>query len=549
MMVAFVTLLLGLAVGAFLVWFSKEGQTQQAVAAAQGENMATIAALEEKASALSQRETQLNQELAATRHEMDQHRVRAGDEMNLLRQEMTRLREEQAQLHAQLFTERQMASEKQRLVAELEQRFTEAIGNASQQAMEAASQQAFAGLSEKVIENGSQGFLELAKSALEEFRPLVEIARGTNGHASGDAVSPDAGAPYQENRGQELAEMVKPLDETLRKVEEQLREMERERSGDYRNLLERVKELGENQTELRAEAGRLASAMRTPVQRGLWGEVQLRRVVEMAGMLEHCEFRMVPAPALETDETLELPTVESLLNGYRPSGNRIAQATSDLTVHLPGARSIPIHAHAPVDAYLDALASETEQDRDTKMALHAAGLRAHVDALSASLAARSQAEHPDFVVSFLPGEAFLSAALAQDPALLEYSLSKRVLLTTPTTLVSLLKTASYGWQQEDVAENARQVRELGQEMYDRLRVLTGHFNGIKRGLESTLRAYNDAAGSMESRVLSTAQRFKELGAANGDGIGAPAPVAFGPKEIHMPELRALVGASSNGDGD
>lgn len=546
-MVAFLTLLLGLAVGAFIVWFSKEGQAQQAVAAAQGENLATIAALEEKASGLSQREGQLTQELAETRRDFDQRRLRSEEELNLLRQEMARLREEQVQLQAQLFTERQVAAEKQRVLSELEERFTQAIGSASQQALEAASQHAFTNISEKMIEGGARNFLEMAKSALEEFRPLVETAKASNGYAA--IVSHDSG----EGDGRQLAEMVKPLDDTLRKVEEQLREMERERSGEYQNLLERVRELGENQSALRAEAGRLASAMRTPVQRGLWGEVQLRRVVEMAGMLEHCEFRIADMPLDDSDETLEIPTVDHLLNGYHsPEGSRSA-AMADLTVRLPGARSVAVNSGAPVDAYLEALAANSDVDRDAKMALHASGLRAHIDNLSASLADGATADNPDFVVGFLPGEAFLSAALAQDPGLLEYSLGKRVLLTTPTTLVSLLKTASYGWRQESVAENARQIRELGHELYDRLRVLTGHFNGIKRGLETTLRAYNDAAGSMESRVLPTARRFQDLDPAGSPAqsspIPAPAPVAFGPREIHLPELRALVGASApNGEG-
>lgn len=539
MMVAFVTLLLGLAVGAFIVWFSKEGQIQQAVAAAQAENLATIAALEEKAAALSQREGQLNQELSETRRDLDQRRLRSEEELNLLRQEMARLREEQVQVQGQLFTERQLAAEKQRVFSELEERFTQAIGSASQQALEAASQHAFTSISEKMIEGGTQNFLEMARTALEEFRPLVETARSLNGHSA------DASFPPEPASGQQLAEMVRPLDDTLRKVEEQLRAMERERSGDYQNLLERVRELGESQSALRAEAGRLASAMRTPVQRGLWGEVQLRRVVELAGMMEHCEFRVADMPVSESDETIEVPTVDALLNGYHPAMGPNSAVTADLTVHLPGARSVVVNSGAPADAYMEALSANSDADRDARMAAHARDLRAHVDALSASLAEGAAGDRPDFIVGFLPGEAYLSAALAQDPGLLEYSLGKRVLLTTPTTLVSLLKTASYGWRQEGVAENARQMRELGQELYDRLRVLTGHFNGIKRGLETTLRAYNDAAASMESRVLPTARRFQDSDADSGHVIQAPVPVALGPAEIHLPELRALVGASSS----
>ena len=543
MMVAFITLLLGLAVGAFIVWFSKEGQAQQAVAAAQAENLATIAALEEKAAALTQREGQLTQELSDTRRELDQRRLRSEEELNLLRQEAARLREEQVQLQGQLYTERQTATEKQRVLTELEERFTQAIGSASQQALEAASQQAFANISEKMIEGSSQSFLEMTKKALEEFRPLVETARSTNGHSTDGLHTSDPIGGHQ------LAEMVRPLDDTLRKVEEQLRAMERERTEDYQNLLERVKELGESQSALRAEAGRLAGAMRSPAQRGLWGEVQLRRVVEMAGMLEHCEFRIADMPVGESDETVEVPTVDALLNGYHPGEGRNSALAADLTVHLPGGRSVVVNSGAPVESYMEALSATDDTDRDAKLALHAASLRAHVDALSTALSEASMPGNPDFVVGFLPGEAFLSAALAQDPGLLEYSLGKRVLLTTPTTLVSLLKTASYGWRQEGAAENARQIRELGHELYDRLRVLTGHFNGIKRGLETTLRAYNDAAASMEARVLPTARRFHDSDAGGGPAIHAPVPISLGPSELHLPELRALVGASTpNGEG-
>lgn len=538
MLIAFVTLLLGLAVGAFIVWFAKEGQTQQAIAAAQAENLAAIAAFEEKTTSLLQREGQLNQELMATRHEMDQRRIRSEDELNLLRQELSRVREEQAQSQAQLFTERQMSAEKQRILAELEQRFSQALGAVSQQAVETASQRAIDSVSERLLQSNSQSFLEAAKEALQELRPLVEAARETNDdvhEAMGTLGEGETHHAGERVRAGELAAMVRPLDETLRKVEEQLRVMERERIGDYQTLLERVRELGESQSELRMEAGRLASAMRTPVQRGLWGEIQLRRVVEMAGMLEHCEFRAPDVASAHLEDSSET-------DGFDP------KVTTDLTVHLPGARSIAVNSNAPVNAYLDALAAENDDERERRMQRHALDLRIHVDRLNRELSSEGFATDADFVVAFLPGEAFLTAALAQDPALLEYALENRVLLTTPTTLVSLLKTASYGWRQEEVAENARQLRDLGKELYERLRVLSGHFNGIKRGLETTLRAYNDAAGSMETRVLSTARRFKELGASNGHPIPDPQPVGIGPKELHLPEFRALVG-TPNGNGD
>jgi DNA recombination protein RmuC len=560
--VAIITLLLGLAVGAFLVWFSKEGQASQAVAAAQAELLALNATLEEKVTALSQREMLLTQDLAAARQDYDQKRVKNEDEIVQLRQENKRLRDDLVQTEGRLAVEQQLGSERQQLLSQLEQRLAFAIGAASQQVLEAASERAAASFSEKVIENSGNSFLEMAKSALDEFRPVVEELKSAAAREATDASILETPALAAHPTDEELSALIRPLDETLRKVEEQLREMERERSGEYKSLLERVHELGETQTALRAEAGRLASALRTPVQRGLWGEIQLRRVVEMAGMLEHCEFRSAENRALTMDETAEIPVAGAGAstngtahgsNGTAHGGAAQAGEIADVLVQLPGARTVCIDARVPVEAYLAAVAADTESERQAGMVRHTDALRAYIDALSDRLPVRSAIDEPapapDFIVAFLPGEAFLSAALAQDPGLLEYSIGKRVLLTTPTTLVSLLKTASYGWQQQDVAESARQMRELGQELFDRLRVLTGHFNGIKRGLETTLRAYNDAAGSMENRVLNTARKFKEVSGTNGYQLEAPRPVSLTPKEIHLPELRALVGAGTNSDGD
>ncbi|MCZ2155921.1 MAG: DNA recombination protein RmuC [Bryobacterales bacterium] len=539
MMVAFVTLLLGIALGAFLVWFSKEGQTQQAVAAAQAENLALIASLESKAASQTQRESELSQELAGARHEAEQRRLQAENEIGLNRQEIARLREEQAQLQAQLFTERQISSEKQRLLTELEERFTQAIGSASHQAIEAASREAFTSISEKLIEGSSKNFLEMAKTALAEYRPELPANSFTNGHAGSDGLSTNDGAQF--------IEMVKPLDDTLRKVEDQLRMMEQERSSEFHALLEHVKELGENQSALRVEAGRLANAMRTPVQSGLWGQVQLRRVVEMAGMLEHCEFPARNIPVSESDDTVEMPTADRLLENYHPDHETSAKPAASLTVHLPGARSVSVYSDVPVDAYLAAIAATDDGTRNAKMGLHAASLRTHVEELSNTLANNSREDAPDFVVSFLPGEAFLSAALVEDPGLLEYSLRKRVLLTTPTTLMSLLKTASFGWRQEDVAENARQLQQLGRDIFDRLRILTGHFNGIKHGIEATVRAYNDAATCMESRVLAAARRFEELGAVENGVLPSPQSANVSARGIPMPGLRALAEVSNAGE--
>ncbi len=491
MMIAFVTLLLGLAIGAFLVWFSKEGQAQQAVAAAQAENLAALAALEERAQALTARESELTTSLTSARTELLQQKLAHDQEFSALRLEVSRHREGNLQLQAELNREREMAAEKQRVIEESEKRFTET----------------FEALSARALKTNNESFLELARATL-----------------AGQQTEGEMGLAL---KNKEMESLVKPLDDTLRKVEEQLRAMEKDRAGAYQSLLDRVKELGETQNLLRSEAGRLVNALRTPVQRGLWGEMQLRRVVELAGMVEYCDF-----------DTQVSVTSD---NGQR---------RPDMIVRLPGKRSLIVDAKVPLAAYLEAMECEDEADRQVKLKQHAAQVRSHIQGLSQKAYFHLFADTPEFVVAFLPGESFLAAALAQDPSLIEYGMENRVLLSTPTTLISLLKTASYGWRQEKVAENAREISDLGKEMYERLRVLTGHFHGIKRGLESTMRAYNDAAGSMESRVLVSARRFQDLGAAGGDAIEAPPRVEVAPREIHFPELRALAASSTvNGDGD
>ncbi len=491
LIIAFVTLLLGLAIGAFLVWFAKEGQAQHAVLAAQGENVATIAGLEARVQALTARETELNGALEAARGEIAQTRQAHEQEISGLRLELSRHREGNLQLQGELARERELAAERQRMLGEAEKRFADS----------------FEALSARALKSNNESFLELARTAL-----------------AGQQSEGQMGMALQTK---EMESLVKPLDETLRKVDEQLRAIEKDRAGAYQSLLDRVKELGETQEALRSEAGRLVSALRTPVQRGLWGEMQLRRVVELAGMVEYCDFDTQVSVASE--------------NGQR---------RPDMMVRLPGNRTMIVDAKVPMAAYLEAMECDDDTERQARLRQHAGQVRAHIQGLSQKAYFHLFAESPEFVVAFLPGESFLAAALAQDPSLLEYGMEQRVLLSTPTTLISLLKTASHGWRQEKVAQNAREISDLGKEMYERLRVLTGHFQGIRRGLESTMRAYNDAAGSMESRVLVSARRFQELGAAGGETIEAPTRVEVLPREIHFPELRALMAtASTNGDGD
>jgi DNA recombination protein RmuC len=475
-----IAMLLGIAIGACLVWLAKNSQIQQAVSSAQAENMATIATYEERVQSYAAREQRLLAEIETARQEQSKYRQQAEQTISELRLDIGRQREANVQLRAELAREHEIREERQRLLAEAEKQFLNA----------------FEALSARALKHNNESFLELARTSL-----------------SGQQAE---GLATLDLKNKEIEALVKPLDEALRKVDEQLRSIEKDRVGAYQSLLERLRELGETQMALRSETGRLVNALRTPVQRGMWGEMQLRRVVELAGMVEYCDF-----------ETQVSMNAEG--NSRRP----------DLVVRIPGGRSFVVDAKVPLSAYLEAVDTDDDTQRQQKLKQHASQLRTHMQGLASKAYFQLFTETPEFVIAFVPGESFLAAALSQDPGLLEWGMENRVLLSTPTTLISLLKTASYGWRQEKIAENARQISDLGKEMFERLRVFTGHFQGIRKGLEATLRSYNDAAGSLESRVLVSARRFQELGAAGGAEIPVPEVTDTVPRTVSFPEVPVL----------
>jgi DNA recombination protein RmuC len=353
---------------------------------------------------------------------------------------------------------------------------------------------AFKALSSEVLQSSSRSFLELARTSLEKYQE----------GAKGDL----------EKRQQAIAELVAPVRESLQRFDARVGEIEKERAGSYSALREQVAGLAETQKALRSEASNLVKALRAPQVRGRWGEVQLRRVVELAGMVNYCDFT-------------EQETVSGEAGRLRP----------DVVVRLPGGKSVVVDAKAPLAAYLDAVEAPDEATRQRKLAEHAKQVKDHVLALSRKAYWDQFQPAPEFVVLFLPGESFYSAALEQDPSLIETGADRNVVIATPTTLIALLKAVAYGWKQQKVAENAREISALGRELHKRLSDVGGHLARVGRSLGGAVEAYNAAVGSLESRVLPSARKFKELEAAGVDeSIETLQQIDRAPRELQAPEL-------------
>lgn len=342
-------------------------------------------------------------------------------------------------------------------------------------AMKAEMTDTFNALSSAALKSSSEDFLRLASEH------LGKVVAETKGRLGEHQAALDG--------------MIKPLHDTLKRYDEQIRLIEESRHKAYGSLEEQLRTLASTQENLQRETSNLVSALRKPQVRGRWGEMQLRRVAELSGMSMHCDFT-------------EQQSVDTEKGRIRP----------DMVVHLPMGREIVVDSKASLDAYLDAISAATEEERKTKMEKHAQQVRTHMNKLASKEYWSQFKQSPEFVVLFIPGESFLSAALDSDTTLIEDGIERRVIIATPTTFIALLRAIAYGWRQEQITKNAQEISELGRQLYERVSVLVQHFSSVGSNLDRAIGAYNKVIGSMETRILPSVRRFKELGVTGAEEI-------------------------------
>lgn len=389
----------------------------------------------------------------------------------ILADELASERISRIKLETELETERKTSQEKLLIIEKAE----ESLRNA------------FKALSSEALESNTSQFLKLAKTSLEKFHT----------EAKGDL----------EQKKQSIDSLVKPLAESLEKYDRQLREIEKKSSEEYGTVTEQVRSLKE-------ETVKLVNALSKPYIRGYWGEMQLRNIVEYAGMLEYCDF--VVQESTFTDEGILRP---------------------DMIIRVPGGLKIVVDAKTPMNAYQESVNTNDESERKSLLEAHAKNVKNHINDLSSKEYWKQFSPSPDFVVMFIPGEPFYLAALQQDPSLLSLGVQKRVILASPTTLIALLRLASFGWRQEQLAENAKIISELGKEIYSRIAVLAGHLGSLGKNIKNSVESYNKLVGTLESRVLVSARKFSDLGVETHKEIKEMEPLETQTRELQAPEIK------------
>lgn len=461
-------MLAGIALG--LVLGGAGGWLLARIGDAGGGSAAKAAAAGARAEELEKRIAQLDDALAARERELADARQHAGE-----------MSERLVRATAELDGERRSAAERLKLMEQAEHTMREAFASVSAEALRA----------------NNQSFLQLAKTSLGEFQKQASVEL--------------------DHRQQTIDGLVKPLHDTLGQVNAKLQEVEKDRASASSRL-------GEQLQTLATSTSNLERALQTPHVRGGWGEIQLRRVVELAGMIDHCDF---------TEKTTA------------QTGDR--RLVPDMVVKLPGGRHIIVDAKVPYVAYRQAVETRDDAERVARLKEHAGQVKAHMTELGSRGYWAQFQPAPEFVFMFLPGEGYFSAALQHDAGLIEFGVGQRVIPASPLTLIALLRAVAYGWQQERIARNAEAVSNLGRELYERIWRLAGHLDDLSKGLTRTVDAYNRTVGTIESRVLVTARRFKELGVSAPEEIPETTTVERTPRPLQAPEMADLFGDPDSGD--
>jgi DNA recombination protein RmuC len=386
--------------------------------------------------------------------------------------DITRLREDNVRLSSQLEAQRHVLEEKTRTFEQARQQF----------------ESTFKSLASDVLKSNSSEFLKLAET---NFKIL-------HNKASGEL----------QQREKAVEGMVKPIREALDKTDLNIRRMEKEREAAFGSLTQHLKFMAQAQEQLQGETRNLVKALRRPEVRGQWGELTLKRLAELAGMVEHCDFDQ--QRSVDTENGKQRP---------------------DMVVRMPGGREIIVDAKAPMDAYLGAVEAQDDTTRALEIQRHARNVRTRVRELASKGYWQQFPQSPDFVVLFIPGDQFLSAALEVDAKLLEDAMADKVVLATPSSLVALLRAVAYGWRQEALAENAEHIRSVGEELYERLSTFADHLGRLGSHLTRSVESYNKAVGSFDSRVLPGARKFREMGIQRKKDLPEPEPVERLPRPV------------------